>query len=111
MRRRVARRSRLAARVRPSSAIGESVPTRKRHTPPRMNGSPPRKSGPVLVVDDDPDVRRAIAKVLAGSGLAVVTAENGIAAKAAIDLHQFVAIVCDIRMEILNGLELFDELK
>jgi len=65
----------------------------------------------VLVVDDDPDVRRSIAKVLSASGLAVVTAENGIAAKAAIGLHEFVAIVCDIRMELLSGLELFDELK
>src|ERR1044071_231021 len=89
------------------------MPTKRRPTPPRTTAgtSPLRTSGPVLVVDDDPDVRKAIAKVLAGSGLAVVTAENGVAAKAAIDLHEFVAIVCDIRMEMVNGLELYDQLK
>ncbi len=70
-----------------------------------------RTSGPVLVVDDDADVRRAIARVLGRSGLAVVQAENGIAAKAAIDLHNFTAIVCDIRMEVMNGLELYDQLR
>ncbi|MBI4420775.1 MAG: response regulator [Gemmatimonadetes bacterium] len=65
----------------------------------------------MLVIDDDPDARRAIAKVLGRHGLAVVTAENGLAAMAAISLHQFGAIVCDIRMEFFDGFQFYDELQ
>lgn len=65
----------------------------------------------MLVVDDDPDVRTAISKVLGRNGLAVVTAENGLAAMAAVGLHPVVAIVCDVRMELFNGFQFFDLLK
>ncbi|MSR06511.1 MAG: response regulator [Gemmatimonadetes bacterium] len=64
-----------------------------------------------MVVDDDPDARRAIAKVLSRNGMAVVQAENGLAAMAAIGLHPVVAVVCDVRMEFFNGFQVFDALK
>ena len=43
--------------------------------------------------------------------MAVVQAENGLAAMAAISLHPVVAIVCDVRMDFFNGFQFFDALK
>lgn len=80
-------------------------------TPGPASTTPGRMSGPVLVVDDDPDARAAMSKVLSRSGLAVVTAENGLAAMAAVGLHPVVAIVCDVRMDLFNGFQFYDLLK
>ncbi len=66
-----------------------------------------RLSGRVLLVDDDPLVRRALERVLRHSGLDVVTAGDGREALALLDGGLDVdVILSDVVMPNLNGLEL-----
>ncbi len=65
----------------------------------------------VLVIEDDPDARRAIVRVLEQGGLMVMSAENGLEAFAEVQLHQFGAIVCDIGLPFLPGKSFFKHLK
>ena len=59
----------------------------------------------ILVIDDDPPVRAAIAAVLEASGFEVVAAENGHAGKKAIEASRFDAAVVDLFMPEMDGLE------
>jgi CheY-like chemotaxis protein len=63
---------------------------------------------PILLVDDDPRVRGAARRALAGAGYQVVEAESGAAAlatiaTAAVDLH---VLIADIEMPQMSGPEL-----
>ncbi|HSY83907.1 MAG TPA: HD domain-containing phosphohydrolase [Gemmatimonadaceae bacterium] len=60
---------------------------------------------PLLVVDDDAAVRRSLGSVLASLGYAVETAESGQAALALLVRGKFAAMLCDVRMPQLSGLE------
>jgi putative two-component system response regulator len=60
---------------------------------------------PLLVVDDDAAVRRAMGTVLASLGYIVETAESGQAALAMLVRGKFAAMLCDVRMPQLSGLE------
>jgi two-component system, chemotaxis family, chemotaxis protein CheY len=64
-------------------------------------------SGPVLVVDDNPDIREAIVALLQINGFAAVGAENG---KRALDYLQRneqapCAILLDLMMPVMDGVE------
>ncbi|MBX3154634.1 MAG: EAL domain-containing protein [Deltaproteobacteria bacterium] len=61
--------------------------------------------GRVLVVDDDPAMRKACARLLATEGWNVVVAENGRAAIDAMDggREQFDCVVSDVHMPELDG--------
>ena len=65
----------------------------------------------VLVVEDDRDVRKGLAKVLRRTGFAVTTAENGRVALDEIERHRFQVIVSDIKMPVMDGIELYQELR
>jgi DNA-binding response OmpR family regulator len=65
----------------------------------------------VLIIDDDPAVRRAVAKALERSGYMVEVVESGLAAVAALQQQSYKAIVCDIRMPFLDGVSFYDELE
>ncbi len=61
---------------------------------------------PVLVVDDDPDIRDALREVLEAEGFVVVCAANG--AEALAVLHAGVLprlVVLDLMMPVMNGWE------
>lgn len=65
----------------------------------------------ILVVDDEPDIRRALRRLLEARGFAVVeagTAAEGTAHAAAGGID---AVVCDIVMPGGSGLEFFDLLR
>lgn len=62
----------------------------------------------VLIVEDNPEVRAGLAKVLGRAGYEVATAENGLVALAAIQERSFHAVVCDIMMPVLDGIRLFE---
>jgi EAL domain-containing protein (putative c-di-GMP-specific phosphodiesterase class I)/ActR/RegA family two-component response regulator len=62
--------------------------------------------GRVLLADDDRELLRAYDRVLARAGFDVVTADDGDSALAAIRTHPFDAIVSDIAMPGMDGLEL-----
>lgn len=62
----------------------------------------------VLVVDDNPEVRAGLARVLQRAGFDVVAAENGLAALAELEREQFAAVVCDIVMPVMDGIRLYE---
>ena len=67
--------------------------------------------GPVVFVDDDPDLRRATAQVLKLAGFEVRAFDGAEAALAAIDEDFEGPVVTDIRMPRMNGLQLFERVK
>jgi DNA-binding NtrC family response regulator len=60
----------------------------------------------VLVVDDDPGVRYTLREILAGEGVEVEDAEDGLQALARCEASFFPLVVTDLRMPRLDGLEL-----
>lgn len=60
----------------------------------------------VLVVDDEEAIRTSLARFLRARGFDVSTAESGRAALAALNDERFVAMLSDIRMPEMTGLEL-----
>jgi EAL domain-containing protein (putative c-di-GMP-specific phosphodiesterase class I)/CheY-like chemotaxis protein len=75
----------------------------------------PRKLhlGRVLVVDDDPAIRRVCTRVLSGDGWDVTVAENGRAAIAAIESNSdtFDCVLSDVNMPELDGFGLVAALR
>ena len=63
----------------------------------------------VLVVDDEPLVRRALATVL-GSHYDVSVAENGRQALEQIAAHPIDVIICDVMMPVMTGKDLYEHL-
>jgi CheY-like chemotaxis protein len=64
---------------------------------------------PVLVVDDDPDVRELVAMMLEESGYLVLQADRPSQALAIIDAEPKVKVmVSDVRMPEMSGIELAD---
>jgi CheY-like chemotaxis protein len=64
----------------------------------------------VLVVEDDPDARAGMAKVLGTAGWVVTQVEDGLAALRAVAGARFDAIVCDLRLPYLPGGGFYEEL-
>jgi EAL domain-containing protein (putative c-di-GMP-specific phosphodiesterase class I) len=60
----------------------------------------------VLIVDDDPALLRTVSRMLARRGYSVATARNGEDAVALVHKDQFDAIVSDIAMPTMDGIEL-----
>ena len=83
----------LSAR-RPS---GEMVATRIAEAPPR-----------VLVVDDEPELRRSLARLLLSRGMGVLTARGGSAAIDILKKEPIDVALIDLMMPNINGLELME---
>ncbi len=64
----------------------------------------------VLVVDDDPGVRRAIMKVLEGAGYEVLAAADGEAAVAEFVLGEFDLVLLDLNLPLKKGWDVFERL-
>ena len=77
-----------------------------------MAGLPPPSQsasdalGRVLVVDDEASLRRVFARVLENEGHTVVEAADGLQAVEAVMKQQFDAILADIRMPGMTGIQL-----
>ena len=65
----------------------------------------------ILVVDDEADIREALAEILSGTRHRVVTASSGREALKLIAAEHFHAIVTDIRMPDLDGRALYHEIE
>ena len=65
----------------------------------------------VLVVDDDPAVRKSIDRVLTGKGYAVITAENGEEALRKLAEEKYDLVYTDIRMPGMSGLDVAEQVK
>jgi len=65
----------------------------------------------ILVVDDEPEIRRLLVDVLSGPACRVVTAEDGVDAVRKLQRGRFSAVVTDINMPRMDGLELLRWIK
>ena len=65
----------------------------------------------ILLVDDDPEFRKAMKKMFEKSGYNVTVAADGQEALEALSEETFDLIISDLRMPNLNGMELMEELK
>ncbi len=68
-------------------------------------------SAKVLVVDDDPAVRKSIDRILSNKGYAVITAENGEEALRKLNEEQYDLVYTDIRMPGVSGLEVAEQIR
>ncbi len=66
--------------------------------------------GRVLVVDDEPELRRVLRRSLSRGGYEVMEAANGSAALQLTRQERFDVVICDVRMPVMNGLELLARL-
>lgn len=76
-----------------------------------MSTAPPADRGLVLVVDDDDVVRFVISEALVEAGHEVETADDGEQALAALGRRTFDAVVSDIAMPNLTGVELLQRIR
>src|SRR4051812_18033911 len=60
----------------------------------------------VLLADDDPELRRAVARTLERAGFTVVCAEDGQRAAALLGEEPFDAVLTDVSMPKMSGIEL-----
>ncbi|HEX3581169.1 MAG TPA: response regulator [Thermoanaerobaculia bacterium] len=69
----------------------------------------PSETG-ILVVEDDPAIRRLVRMVLQRHGYAVETAEDGVEAVLKLGIGEYDAVILDLMMPNLDGFELIDTL-
>ena len=79
------------------------------------NDKPPRNTttqlcGKVLVVDDDPAVRRATKSMMVSLGCDVVEADSGKTALQLITVQEFDLVILDLNMPEMSGQQVFDQL-
>jgi two-component system, NtrC family, response regulator GlrR len=65
-------------------------------------------SGDILLVDDDPDLLKLISLRLTSAGYRVRTADSGETALASIAVERPAAVITDLRMPGIDGLQLFE---
>lgn len=65
----------------------------------------PPDSTTVLVVDDDASIRTTLVRYLAGAGYQVLDAASADAGLGLVQAHRIAAVLCDIRMPGLSGVE------
>jgi two-component system response regulator GlrR len=65
-------------------------------------------TGDILLVDDDPDLLKLISMRLTSAGYRVRTADSGETALAALAIVRPSAVITDLRMPGIDGLQLFD---
>ncbi|MBI4501230.1 MAG: response regulator [Gemmatimonadetes bacterium] len=65
----------------------------------------------VLIVEDEPVVRSVMATILTRAGYTITAVENGEAALAAVHARRYRAIVCDVKMPVVDGLQLYEQLE
>jgi response regulator RpfG family c-di-GMP phosphodiesterase len=65
----------------------------------------------VLVVDDEPTIREMLADFLELEGYRVATAEDGVAALAALDGNRFDLVLTDMKMPRMGGITLVEQLR
>jgi CheY-like chemotaxis protein len=65
----------------------------------------------ILVIDDEPSLVRALARLLQRDGYVVATASNGRHALAALQAQPYDVILCDLRMPELDGRAFYAQLQ
>ena len=70
-----------------------------------------RTRGRVLIVDDEPAIRKILARILANKGHQAQTVSNGKAALAMLQEKGYDLLVADLKMSGISGMELYQTLK
>lgn len=65
----------------------------------------PESAGSILIVDDDPDVRKFLARVLIRAGYSVHEVSDGVEARAAAQNINFDIMILDLSMPGMDGFE------
>jgi two-component system response regulator HydG len=65
----------------------------------------------LLIVDDDPEMREALGQFFSQEGYACEATADGPAALEIVELQTFDAVICDVVMQGMSGLELLDRLR
>ena len=65
----------------------------------------------ILVVDDEENTREGLSKILAKEGYSVEMAANGREAMALLKRQEFDLVITDMRMPLMDGLEVLREIK
>jgi DNA-binding response OmpR family regulator len=65
----------------------------------------------VLIVDDEVSLNKALSEKFSKEGLEVVSAKNGTEALDALKKESYSAVVLDLVMPIMHGLEFLEEVK
>ncbi len=65
----------------------------------------------VLIVDDEPAVRRTVRGVLESAGFECVESENGAHALSWLESHHTDVIIADYQMPVMNGLSLLEHVQ
>jgi len=68
-------------------------------------------SATLLIVDDSTSMRQMVAFALTGGGYTVVEAEDGIAALEKAKAQRFDAVITDVNMPRMDGIELIRQLR
>ena len=78
--------------------------------PPASDTAGPPATARILVVDDHPHLRVALADALAAEGYAVAQAEDGMQALELLAREPFDVAVVDVRMPQLDGFQLLERM-
>ncbi len=65
----------------------------------------------VLVIDDSASVRRQVIMTLSGAGFTVDEAEDGADGLEKLRRKRYEAVICDVNMPKMNGLDMLEALK
>ncbi|MDD5085083.1 MAG: response regulator [Candidatus Omnitrophica bacterium] len=65
----------------------------------------------ILIVDDEANFRNTLSKVLAAKGYETTTAESGLKALELMKEREFDAVLMDIKMPVMNGVETYKKMK
>ncbi|MEO6203541.1 MAG: response regulator, partial [Nitrospirales bacterium] len=76
-----------------------------------MNKRSPSLRKHVLIVDDEPAVRRTVRGALESSGIECAESENGAAALAWLEENHVDLVLADYHMPIMSGLTLLERVK
>jgi two-component system chemotaxis response regulator CheY len=78
----------------------------------KMTGVTPATSGlSVLVVEDDPSLRRLYRSILREAGYLVMDVEDGVAALRTLEIHRPAAVVLDLALPRLGGRDVHREMQ
>jgi DNA-binding NtrC family response regulator len=65
----------------------------------------------ILVVDDEPNSREGLTKILTKEGFDVVSAESGDTALAAAEKEDFDLVITDLKMPEISGIDLLEKIR
>ncbi len=68
-------------------------------------------SYPILIVDNEPDMRSALAQALSSDGYSVESATNGVQALEKLGKGEFSLVIADMKLPEMSGMEVLKEVK